>query len=154
MSTLVLFVRAGPPVCWLVRSKVTRSRSYFVRSLARVHTSFARPCGRAFARLLLVCSSAARLCDCGFACCFACWLVPFVCSFASSCAFKTFIDELNISITIVISVKSVIANFAIENEIPLDRQFKRHEGFKHFHHEGSCLAQREKNFEVYICHTV
>ena len=122
MSTLVLFVRP---------SAGSFARLLESLSLGRVHASFARPCGRAFARLLL-----------------------FACSFASSCAFKTFIDELNISITIVISVKSVIANFDIENEIPLDRQFKRHEGFKHFHHEGSRLAQREKNFEVYICHTV
>ena len=122
MSTLVLFVRP---------SAGSFARLLEILSLGRVHASFARPCGRAFARLLL-----------------------FSCSFASSCAFKTFIDELNISITIVISVKSVIANIDIENEIPLDRQFKRHEGFKHFHHEGSRLAQREKNFEVYIGHTV
>ena len=131
-----------------------RARSFARKSLAR--RLLAGSCGRAFILRSLARAglSAARLCGCGFACWFACWLVPFACTFAGSCAFKTFIVELNIPITIINSVNFVIANCALENEIPLDRQLKRHEGFKHFHHEGSCLAQREKNFEVYICHTI
>ena len=60
-------------------------------------------------------------------------------------AFKTFIDEVYISITIV---NSVIANLALENEVLNARQLKCRQSNPHFHLERSCTSQGTKDCQM------
>ena len=138
-----------------VRLVVIETSVLCVRSCGR---AFAGPCGRVFAR------------SCGRACARSSWetsVLPrlplaFVPSFASLCglafarnslarlfaiSFVRFLNKVNISTTKTI-VKSVIAIFAPENEVPNARQLKCRQSNPHFHLEGSCTSQGTKDCQM------
>ena len=158
------FVRAGARWLRSLARSCVRARVGFVRSRVRscghALASFARSCGRAF-----VCSSVARACwlacsrvrSCGraFGSFVRLLLVPAGLPAGSYHllarlldrvrAFKTFIDEVYISITII---NSVIANLALENEVLNARQLKCRQSNPHFHLERSCTSQGTKDCQM------
>ena len=136
MATVCMLARAGGRL--LVCSLVMRDLLF-----ACGYRSYAGPCGRAFAR------------SCGRARVLARHERPVATvrllethSFASSLfVFKTFVGKVNISTTKTI-VKSVIAIFAPENEVPNARQLKCRQSNPHFHLEGSCTSQGTKDCQM------
>ena len=62
-------------------------------------------------------------------------------------SFVCFLNKVNISTTKTI-VKSVIAIFAPENEVPNARQLKCRQSNPHFHLEGSCTSQGTKDCQM------
>ena len=136
MATVCMLARAGGRL--LVCSLVMRDLLF-----ACGYRSYAGPCGRAFAR------------SCGRARVLARHERPVATvrllethSFASSLfIFKTFVGKVNISTTNTI-VKSVIAIFAPENEVPNARQLKCRQSNPHFHLEGSCTSQGTKDCQM------